>query len=353
MNNLLKLLELFPTEPWSVYHLCSNPGMPLELLLTMPDVDYYALTHRYIEHPEVIYNNPEVPWDMSALCWVHIHIPLLERYVDKIDFGFLCLVNFTLTPDIITNNPQLPWSIEKYHENRVVDPALINQYPNFPWDYSKLATKYDVTVDVFQLYVNKNLDIADVNLDRTVNDPERLMSGTIIGSKGIPIELVRLYVPKIDKPIFIRPNSDITWDTVKEFPDAKWDIVGLVNMLDRHGMYAEIEYVLNNTHTMRDVITYNCFSMNVPGIRMGSSYDFTFMSGISIEFILTHDFPWDWENVMQRSDLQWSDVVKYELYKKHNPSRNPNLTYEIIAKNEFGIEWDFHRLSMNTFNVPH
>ena len=353
MNDLMTLLELFPSAPWSMHHLSSNPAMPLELLLTMHGVDYYALTYRYVKHPDVIYSNPTVPWDMGALCWVRIYVPLLERYINNIDFESLCLINHYLMPDTIINNPHLPWSIEKYHKNSVVTPALVNQYPNFPWDYTELATQYGVTVGMFHIYVSKNFDASKVKLDKNVNDPKRLMSSTIIGSEGIPIELVRLYVPKINKPIHIRPGSNITWDTVKEFPYAKWDVTGLVNMLDQHGMYAEIEYVLNNTHKVRDVITHSCFSMNVQGVRADSPWEFTFMSDISLEFILTHDFPWDWEKVMKRTELQWSDIVKYELYKKHNPSRNPNLTWEIIVKNEFNIEWDCHRLSMNAFRISH
>src|SRR3989344_9269696 len=68
-NHLKKLLELFPSAPWSWYRLSSNPNITLEIVQNNPTKpwDWYNLSSNPNITWEIIQKNMNKPWNWHGL----------------------------------------------------------------------------------------------------------------------------------------------------------------------------------------------------------------------------------------------------------------------------------------------
>jgi hypothetical protein len=71
MNDLIKLLELYPDKPWNYYHLSYNPNITWEIVQKFPDKpwDYDYLSENPNITWEIIQANPYKPWNWEYLSY--------------------------------------------------------------------------------------------------------------------------------------------------------------------------------------------------------------------------------------------------------------------------------------------
>ncbi len=165
----------------------------------------------------------------------------------------------------------------------------------------------------------------------------------VLGQPDIPLDVIEKHLCKCRQPIGICEGSLITWDFIKRQPmSTRWRTVDLVHMLNRHKMYS----------TMYDVLMNCCgnYYSIIPDEKP-SLPDYIIHSlshKVDLDFMIEHQFSWNWLIVIHRGNITWEDITKHKLYEKADPSYNPNITAEIVIENP-QINWNFSALSSNHF----
>lgn len=345
-NELMKLLRLFPEENWDYQALSYNPNLSKKFIVANHHkLNMMFITGMYCHEPQFIYEHPKLPWYINILFNVCLNKPhgldVVRRYKDAIDFNKLCMFNDTVNPDVMDANPDLPWDTDAYMLNLLLSPKKVSKYPKFKWNYEALAKNCNVSTEDYIRYVKLGYDIYDVAGDQM----EKSGSIKSLGTSRLSLEFIKKNIHRQVDRIFISDKSYITWEFVKSCPSyVKWDACSLISMMLRDGNHADILDVIN--HCYGDWYSLNNRQVNA---FMGGSL-VCYLSGLlPADLILDHDLPWVWDLVMCKKDLQWNVIEQHKLYKRANPSANPNITAEIVERNP-QIDWDFKLLSNNRFH---
>lgn len=347
-NTLMKLLYAFPDENWNYTALSGNPNISLDYVRSYGDeIDFKILTSLFLDRPEVILANPDIPFDINQLHNARINIELLRIYAHQIDFEWLCMHNEYITPDIIHANPDL-FNIRDYIHNEFITIETFVKYPTLhDVDGNKVSWDYDWYADRIGISKEKLIECIEKRYTQEQLDMELFLGGAkhlnVLSRPNVPLDVIEKHLHLCPQPISINRGSLITWDFIKRQPlSTKWRTVDLVRMLNEHKMYSMVYDVLMNC-------CGSCYSiipnekLNLPEHIMNAA-SFT----VDLEFIIEYPFPWNWLFVISRKDVTWEFIVKHKLYKEADPSHNPNITAEIVLNNPW-IDWNFGVLSGNQF----
>jgi len=344
-NELMRILNAFPDAGWSYPVLSHNPNLSKEYILAnINKLNMKNLTYRFIHEPQFIYEHPELDWDASVMYNMDLEVPfaihVLRRYKNTVNFAYMCEFNGTVNPDIMDANPDLPWNKELYAGGRYIEPETVAKYPKFSWNYDKLAKDLKITTEEYKKYVKFGFTKTQIIADQVVktNDIKRLGIGLV------PLEYIRDNLPKCDDPVYITDDSLITWEFIQtSHPYTRWDVNGVIRLLLKNKQYDNILIVLNScTDTYYKVapILYNESPVGMLSLIL------------PVDFMLQHDFPWDWKYAMFKSALTWENIVERGLCDNPELSTNPNITVEIMLSNP-QINWNFKLLSENMFDRSH
>jgi hypothetical protein len=348
-NTLMKLLYAFPEENWNYTALSGNPNISLDYVRSYMDkINFKILTSSFLDRPELILANPDLPFDIEQLYDARINIELLRKYADRISFKWLCVHNSYITPDIIHANPDL-FNIQDYLHNKSITIETLVKYPTLhdadgnkvSWDYDWYAAKIGISTDKLIEYIEKQYTQQQLDMELFLGGVDRRFD--ILSRPNVPLDVIEKHLHLCPQPISIHRGSLITWDFIKRQPlSTKWRTIDLVRMLNEHKMYSMIYDVLMNC-------CGSCYSiipsekLNLPEYIM-NAVSFT----VDLEFMIEYPFEWNWLFVISRKDVSWEDIVKHKLHKMADPSHNPNITAEIVLNNP-QIDWNFGVLSGNRF----
>lgn len=342
-NELMRILNAFPDAGWSYPVLSHNPNLSKDYILAnIHKLNMKNLTYRFIHEPQFIYEHPELDWDTDVMCTMDLDAPfaiqVLRRYKNTVNFAYICGFNPTVNLNVMDANPDLPWNTELYAKNPYIKPETVAKYPKFSWNYDKLAKNLGITTEEYKEYVKLGFTRAQIIADQVVktNDIERL------GIWLVPLEYIRDNLSKCDRPVYIRNESLITWEFIQTVnPRIKWNVVDVIRLLLKDKQYDNILLVMNNcTDTYYTVAPIQNSKPPVGALSLI----------LPVDFMLQHDFPWDWGYVMCRSALTWENIVERGLCDNPELSVNPNITVEIMLSNP-QINWNFKLLSENMFKL--
>jgi hypothetical protein len=342
-NELMRILAAFPNANWSYEVLSNNPNLSKEYILAnISKLNMKNLTYRFIEEPQFIYEHPELNWDTSVMYMVNLNTPfaiqVLRRYKDVIDFDGISECNSTVNLDIMYANPDLPWNKELYAQSMYVLPEVVANYPKFNWNYDQLSKDLQITAEEYKEYMKLGFTKDQIIADQVVKKDKF----NKIGANLVPLQYIQENIHRCTTTIYIAPDSFITWDFIQaSYPYARWDFTSLIRLLLKNKEYNNIIHVMTNCNDRY----YTVAPMNNK-----SSVVKHLSHMLPVEFILQHNFPWDWRYVMKKSGLTWEAIVERKLCDNPELSVNPNITLEIILSNP-QINWDFGIMSENTFKL--
>lgn len=293
LNDLTILLALFPEKTWNYQDLTMNSNISLD----------FIESHALPLDKKTTKDFKKIPWEYHLLVnnpnltiqyidkhydkrWKHIYASIRSVFVNREFFN-------NLSAKTMINNKDFSFD------------SVISINPNITWDI-----------------VRNNSDI------KWNYDP-------LSANANITMEIIKAH-PEIKWNYrFISRNPNITWEMVKNNIGEEWDWDDLSEMIP-------ISIILNNINNnwdWRNVFGYN------PSVTLESIIDKPFLKEYYENLLANPGITW--ENIQTHPELLklLNDFPNYSLPEL---SKNPNLNWKIIYTNT-NIEWDFHRLSQNSF----
>jgi hypothetical protein len=363
MNELQKIYELMPDEPYYFDGLLENRAMTLDFIMKHPALLEHVKNYQYNPNAGLDYLDEFPDHEINPTFGERLSrmITYEEACANpvKYKFYFKHTSNPQITFEMIKNNPQHPWCVDgyalnpnatfeqliefgikdlhnyEYNINFTISVLLNN--PNIPWDFHIVST------------------VRLISLDDIDNNPDLGWDWkSVFRREDITIEFAKKHHTKVKYINFsITPNL-ITLDDIENNLDLNWHW-GMVS-LHRDINIAFIRRHLDKELSWSSISMSPNITMNIIRNNPDLPWNYGYISSnpnITIEFILENmDKRFNWSALSTNNSIT-IEMVKNNPNLRWNPfflSANRNLTAEYMEeyKHEF---WDFDKISTNSFNV--
>ena len=284
----LELIEKYPYK-WNYYLLSENPNITEEFILKYPYqhwniwylieknkiTNFKALSKFKYIKHCIIEKYPNKPWDWEWL------IENINIYIKKYNKYLILSTDENITEEFILKHPYKNWNIEYLIENNKI--TNFKALTKFKYLYKYIIHKYpDKPWDWEWLIENTDIDVEIY----------------------ISLELIEKYPYKWDY-LRLSKNPNIIEDFILKYPYKLWNIDYLIN----NNKITNFTILSKFTHITRYIIRFH------------------------------PDKPWDWEWLIENTNIDVEIYISLELIEKYKNiwnyyylSSNPNLTEEFILK---------------------
>jgi hypothetical protein len=292
---LIKILEHFPLENWSVVDLAYNPNLTWKFVKNNLHFNwpYDILSKNPIITINIIENNSNIEWSFYNFSEnPNINIKYVKANINKkwnwsalsknIDFG-----------DILSNM-SLPWDWFCISQNETVTEDVFFKYITLPWDVEGICSNPNMTIKIFK-YINNINKLTLRQLDEIYKNI--MLDDTILN------ELLVLNAHQNFDSLSY--NRWLRCDMIEKYHESPWN--------------------------------WKLLSMH---------------PNIDLNFIYNHlDYPWMVSYVARNPNTPIYSRPHKQLTSQWNSdglSANPNLTCDYMIKH-IDINWNFHLISENLF----
>jgi hypothetical protein len=335
-NQLVTLLLHAPNERWQHEFISRHPLITPEFILAHPDWGWNWLD---------VARNPNITMqDIGCMMNrnytglsqnINITPEFILAHVDDLNWFFVSQ-NEAIDMDFVISHPELPWKWP-VSQNPSISMEIIVANPAFPWDWPLLSQNPSISIEIIVANPAFPWDwprishrITSTELLQVVPHDAQIDWYWISTAAHVDLNIMKKYIDLWDWT-GLSFNTSVTIDIILEYADRSW--------------------------TWRDVSQYSKITIEHVLAHPEILWCWIGLSANPSIIISDEDLrtlPWDWYFLSKNPAISL-DMIK------NNPtcpwigsdlSSNPNITAAFVIS-RLDIEWDYSRLSINSFgNVP-
>lgn len=223
-NHLLKLIELYPENPWDSENISQNPNITIEFIKNHKNIlnDFYLCTNLSLQDMDELITSQifiELDWKQD---WVwkalsynkNLSLGFIRENLDKY-FNWTGLsYNPNLTWNFIEQNINMPWHWTELTQHKCVTWDIIQNHSSCPWDWNLLSLNPNITWEMANQIIEKY--------------PEKILNKNwflenFCRNPNMTIEIIRNN-PLIRWEFYhLSNNPMLTWEIIQQNPDIPWD----------------------------------------------------------------------------------------------------------------------------------